>query len=169
VHLHAFRLKNYRRLRDVQVELAQEIAIFVGANNSGKTSAAQALHAFVSASKDRFSLYDFSSHCWKLLDELGNQSAEALDLTRLPVISLDMWFDVNAVDLHRVVDILPSLKWRGKYVGVRIEYAPRNAFALMANYRAAGAKAVQQLQRLGTNAGNYVPWGIFTASASTRS
>ncbi|MCO4086459.1 ATP-binding protein, partial [Pseudomonas aeruginosa] len=39
--LQAYRLQNYRRLRDVVIELDDEISIFVGANNSGKTSAVQ--------------------------------------------------------------------------------------------------------------------------------
>lgn len=34
--LQAYRLQNYRRLRDVVIELDDEISIFVGANNSGK-------------------------------------------------------------------------------------------------------------------------------------
>lgn len=35
MHLKSYRLKNYRRLRDVHIELAPDISIFVGANNSG--------------------------------------------------------------------------------------------------------------------------------------
>ena len=41
MHLKSYRLRNYRRLRDVHIELAPDISIFVGANNSGKTSATQ--------------------------------------------------------------------------------------------------------------------------------
>ena len=59
MHLHSYRIKNYRRLRDVHIELASDISIFVGSNNSGKTSATQAISAFVSGVKDKFSLYDF--------------------------------------------------------------------------------------------------------------
>ena len=57
-------------MRDVHIELASDISIFVGSNNSGKTSATQAVHAFTSGSKDKFSLYDFSSSCWKDFDKL---------------------------------------------------------------------------------------------------
>ncbi|RJF84560.1 hypothetical protein D3877_08565 [Azospirillum cavernae] len=72
MHLHSYRLRNFRRLRDVHVELAANISIFVGANNSGKTSATQAMQMFLSGGKDAFSLYDFSSHvclagCYGLL------------------------------------------------------------------------------------------------------
>ncbi|MEB8078658.1 ATP-binding protein [Klebsiella michiganensis] len=37
MHLHSYRLKNYRRLQDAHIELADDISIFVGSNNSGKT------------------------------------------------------------------------------------------------------------------------------------
>nr|MBP7113695.1 AAA family ATPase [Nitrosomonas sp.] len=36
MHIHALRIKNFRRLRDVQIDLNSDISIFVGANNSGK-------------------------------------------------------------------------------------------------------------------------------------
>ena len=56
MHLHSYSIRNYRRLRDVHIELASDISIFVGSNNSGKTSATHAVHSFVSASKEKFSL-----------------------------------------------------------------------------------------------------------------
>ena len=40
MHIHALRIKNFRRLRDVQIDLNSDISIFVGANNSGKGSVA---------------------------------------------------------------------------------------------------------------------------------
>jgi predicted ATP-dependent endonuclease of OLD family len=69
VHIHSYRLRNFRRLKDAHIELADDISIFVGSNNSGKTSATQAIHSFITGGKDRFSLYDFSSSCWNALDE----------------------------------------------------------------------------------------------------
>jgi predicted ATP-dependent endonuclease of OLD family len=52
MYLHSYRIKNYRRLCDVYIELASDISIFVGSNNSGKTSATQVLYAFASGSRD---------------------------------------------------------------------------------------------------------------------
>ncbi|WP_432803936.1 AAA family ATPase [Chitinibacter mangrovi] len=74
MHLHSYRLKNFRRLQDAHIELANDISIFVGSNNSGKTSATQAIQAFVMGGRDRFSLYDFSSSCWGLFDVVVNNS-----------------------------------------------------------------------------------------------
>ena len=36
MHLHSYRLRNFRRLRDVHVELASDISIFVGAKQQRK-------------------------------------------------------------------------------------------------------------------------------------
>lgn len=53
MYVHSYRLKNFGRLRDIYIELAYDIPIFVGANNSGKISATQALYAFASRSKEK--------------------------------------------------------------------------------------------------------------------
>ena len=37
MHVKTLRIRNFRRLKNVQVDLAQGISLFVGANNSGKT------------------------------------------------------------------------------------------------------------------------------------
>ena len=54
MHLHSYRVSNYRRLRDVRVQLADDISIFVGANNSGKTSATHVIEMFASGNRNRF-------------------------------------------------------------------------------------------------------------------
>ena len=98
--LHSYRLKNYRRLRDVHIELSSDISIFVGANNSGKTSATQAIQMFLS--KEHFSLFDFSSHAWKILNAIGDAEQVNDSQAEIPSISLDLWFDVSASDLYLV-------------------------------------------------------------------
>lgn len=118
MHIDALRIRNFRRLSDVKIDLDPEISIFVGANNSGKTSASQALQLFMAASRDRFSIYEFSANCWLPIDQFGDQVEGA----KLPTISLDLWLHVEAADLHRVVDLLPSLNWEGSLVGVRMEF-----------------------------------------------
>lgn len=113
MHIETVWVRNFRRLKDTRIDLASDISIFVGANNSGKTSAAHALQLFTSASKDRFTLHDFSSECWDVINAFG----EGADGVELPTISLDIWFCVTPADLHRVVDLLPSLDWQGSQIG----------------------------------------------------
>jgi len=157
MHLHSYRLRNFRRLRDVHVELASDISIFVGANNSGKTSATQAMQMFLFGGKDTFSLYDFSSHVWPLLDEIGQREGEITEAD-FPTISLDLWFEVGAEDLYLVIPILPSTAWAGTLVGVRVELAPKNIDELIQRYRAAHDDGGAKAAALVGGAGDYVPW-----------
>ncbi len=158
MYLHAYRLKNYRRTRDVLIELASDISIFVGANNSGKTSATQAIQMFFSGSKDRFSLFDFSSHTWKQFDELGNMPEDADPPAEVPSISLDLWFEVTAADLYLVIALLPSTRWQGTQVGLRIELCAKNSVELLQKFRAARGEAGRKVAALERGAGGYVPW-----------
>lgn len=157
MHLHSYRLRNFRRLRDVHVELASDISIFVGANNSGKTSATQAMQMFLSGGKDSFSLYDFSSHVWPVLDEIGERVGEISD-NDVPSVSLDLWFEVGADDLYLVIPILPSTAWAGTLVGVRIELAPKSVPELIQRYRSARDDGRAKAAALDNGPGDYVPW-----------
>jgi predicted ATP-dependent endonuclease of OLD family len=158
MYLHSYRVQNFRRLRDVHVELASDISIFVGANNSGKTSATQAIQMFLSGSKDRFSLFDFSSHTWTTLKELGAAEAAGDAQANIPSITLDLWFEVAAPDLYLVIPILPSSDWQGTQVGVRIEFRARNSSELLQRFRTKRQDAQRRATALGAAAGDYVPW-----------
>lgn len=159
MHLHSYRLRNFRRLKDAHIELADDISIFVGSNNSGKTSATQAIHAFVTGGKDRFSLYDFSSSCWKNFDEAAN-----IDLASplpegfsLPSIDLDLWFEVAAPDLYLVIPLLPSTAWEGTKVGIRVSLTARSPINLIQNFQEAKAKGAVQTAELPPES-QYIPW-----------
>lgn len=159
MHLHSYRLKNFRRLKDAHIELADDISIFVGSNNSGKTSATQAIHAFVTGGRERFSLYDFSSSCWKSFDEaentdLANPIPEGFSL---PSIDLDLWFDVAEPDLYLVIPLLPSTAWEGTKVGIRVSLTARSAISLIQNFQEAKAKGAEQTAELPPES-QYVPW-----------
>lgn len=137
MHIETIWIRNFRRLKDARIDLASDISIFVGANNSGKTSAAHALQLFTAASRDRFSLHDFSSECWDAINSFGEDAEGA----ELPTISIDIWFSVKPADLHRVVNLLPSLAWQGSRVGIRVELAAADAPALKASFQEARARA----------------------------
>jgi predicted ATP-dependent endonuclease of OLD family len=137
MHLKTFRIRNFRRLKDVRVDLDPETSIFVGANNSGKTSATHIFQLFLGASKGNFSVYDFTADCWTVFDGVGNDGQDPADL---PTIDFDLWFDVDDENVHRVIDLLPDLEWDKVPVGVRLTYAPRDGEQLIKNYLEARAK-----------------------------
>ena len=161
MHLHSYRLKNFRRLKDALIELADDISIFVGSNNSGKTSATQAIYSFIMGGRDRFSLYDFSSSCWKALDEAGslNLADPFPEGFSLPSIELDLWFEVAASDLYLVIPLLPSIAWEETKtkVGIRVSLTARNPYNLIQNYQQAQAKGAEQTAELPTDS-DYTPW-----------
>ena len=47
MNLKAFHIRNLRRLKDVVIQLDSPTSIFVGANNSGKTSATHVFQLFL--------------------------------------------------------------------------------------------------------------------------
>lgn len=155
MYLKSFHIRNFRRLNDVHVDLEQQTTIFVGSNNSGKTAATQIFKLFLD-SKERFYIHDFSAHCWPELDRIGaNQSLDA----QLPTIELDLWFTVEKNDLHRVIDILPSLDWKDSPVGIRLVYAPKDQSELLMRFHDARTKAAASAEPPGENGeGGFHPW-----------
>jgi len=131
MHLSNIRLSNFRRLSEVKIDLDRDISIFVGANNSGKTSVAHAMNLFLAGARDRVSFHDISACRWADIEAFTQRE----DGASLPVMALDLWFEVEADDLHRVIDLLPSLDWQGTRVGLRIAFAPQNADETLARFR----------------------------------
>lgn len=144
MHLSKIRLTNFRRLADVQIDLDREISIFVGANNSGKTSVAHAMHFFIGGARDRVSFHDISARRWSDIDVFEAGHADSA----LPVLSLDLWFSVEQADLHRVIDLLPNLEWQGAMVGVRIAFAPRNEAETLTRFQERHAQAQEAVAGL---------------------
>ncbi|TAU59057.1 AAA family ATPase [Rhizobium ruizarguesonis] len=159
MHLHAYRLRNYRRFKSAKIELGKEISIFVGSNNSGKTSATHAVHTFVSSAKDRLNLYDFSAWCWAEFDSVGEADLGAGGPAEisLPSIDIDLWLDVEAADLYLVLPLLPSTSWEGTKVGIRISFTAKAPAEVVRNYQTAKAKSAELTKDLPENS-NYEPW-----------
>lgn len=140
--LQAYRLQNYRRLRDVVIELDDEISIFVGANNSGKTSAVQGLYSMLRGEAKKFELFDFSAALWAEIDAIGRTPPGDEDAPKqLPSILLDLWFRVGEDDLATAMSLLPSTEWDGKCVGIRVAFEPQDAHALVRKFHELHEKA----------------------------
>ncbi len=152
--LNAFRIQNFRRLKNVVVDLEDTITIFVGANNSGKTSATQALDFFINGPREKISIFDFSSDCWANFTAIG-ENGFTPELNALPVINLDLWFTVNAQNLHRVRELLPGLEWEDSEIGLRIQFQPKSTEELILHFREARQKVAAYV---GIEGDTYHPW-----------
>lgn len=157
MHVHSLVLKNFRRLKDARIEFAHDLTIFVGANNSGKTSATHAIDLFLSGAKNKFTVHDFCASCWPDFERF---TAEVAADTRVefPAISLDVWISVDADNLYRVVDLLPRAAWKGSMVGLRIEFAAIDAEQTLANFKAKSAEAAKFRKTKEADGQDYKPW-----------
>jgi predicted ATP-dependent endonuclease of OLD family len=154
LYIEAFRVRNFRRLREVGIDLDPETTVFVGANNSGKTSAAQVFRLFLGEGKGRFQIYDFTTDCWDTFDTFDTGSGNA---DELPQIELDIWLNLKDDDtnLHRVIDLLPDLSWNSELVGVRLAYRPKNGKQLVENFEECRSKIITAKR---TEGSAYEPW-----------
>ena len=68
MHIQHVEIGNFRKLKAVRVDFAPDKTVFVGANNSGKTSAMVALRRFL-VDPSAFSITDLTLSHWKALNE----------------------------------------------------------------------------------------------------
>ncbi len=138
---------NFRKLKLCQIDMDERETILVGANNSGKTAAMNALTWFCKPGRS-FKTEDFTLPNWDAINQIGQEWIEVnpanldLSITRwsdfLPF--LDIWIkleedpneNVNLVsELFTTLDEVPS------QVGMRIRYEPDDIQALYSDYTAA--------------------------------
>lgn len=141
MYLRKVAIRNFRRLRNVVIDLASDISIFVGANNSGKTSVGHALQLFTG--RGRFNIHDFSAELWPAIVAFG----EGGEGGALPKMEIDIWFEIGPGDVHRVIDLLPSLAWEGTLVGMRVAYVPSNPLATHARYVEVRQRALDAVRK----------------------
>ena len=115
-----FNIKNFRRLEDVQIDLDDSETVFVGPNNSGKTSATVIFRFFLKGTE--FRIHDFSVSRIREIDYFGSEINKK-DLS-LPSIDLDLWFKIDLeIEFGRVFSLLPNTLSDLDEVGVRISFA----------------------------------------------
>lgn len=158
-------IHNFRRLENVEIHVEKKETIYVGPNNSGKTSATAIFRCFLGG-RD-FKIYDFSVA--RIAD--FNKFVESESVADLPEIILDLWFDIDpdTIAFGRVFTLLPKLS-DFTSVGLRLSYNVEDSKRLYEQYSAAyppnqdGLRAKTLFQYLATdnNLGRY--WTVRYAS-----
>lgn len=141
---------NFRKLVATRIAFAAEKTVFVGANNSGKTSAMTALRRFLVDPRG-FTVNDFSLSHWQAINgegatwEAAMIAGEALPSPNLLgfLPQLDVWLQVAKGEMHHVQKLLPTLDWKSGELGVRLRYEPNDSIAFQQAYLAARAKAAE--------------------------
>lgn len=134
-------IQNFRKLHSCQIDFSEKETIFVGANNSGKTTAMDALITFLKTKS--FKTQDFTLSNWKSLNEIGENWIKNTELKEeeksvkliepyLPI--LDLWIQVDNSELHYVSHIIPTLDWKGGLLGVRLRFEPKNMDELIQEF-----------------------------------
>lgn len=129
-------IQNFRKLKKCKIPFGSEETLFVGANNSGKTSAVDALINFLDTEKQkRFSVTDFTLSNWSAINQYAKtwnsdnpEDANGTELHEWQQLcpSIDVWLDVEVSEVQKVAHLIPTLKWRGESLGVRLAYQPKN-------------------------------------------
>jgi len=136
VHIEFVEIANFRKLLSTRVDLSDTTTLFVGANNSGKTSAMLAMRRFLSPRRCPFEMHDFTLCHWPAIIALGESwiaardAGDVVDLVVAPWLNvlptLDLWLHVEIGEMHHVRDLIPTLDWAGGRLGVRLRYEPKD-------------------------------------------
>ncbi|OCF98582.1 AAA family ATPase [Gilliamella apicola] len=132
----SFNITNFRRLYNVKIDIADEKTVFVGANNSGKTSASHALKCFLSKDgRKQIKMNDITLINHKKINQIGEKwveydkkeiSDEDIQKSYQEFISyfpsLDILIDVPKNEIYHVIKIIPTLDWQAGILGVRLCY-----------------------------------------------
>lgn len=127
-------IQNFRKLKNCRIDFSDRTTVFVGANNSGKTTAMEALILFFKAKKN-FTTRDFTLSNWSNLNSIGNDWIKEKDVNKIDLTidkweenlpTLDVWLTVNKDEIHHVNHLIPTLDWDGGSLGVRMRFEPNS-------------------------------------------
>lgn len=134
-------IQNFRKLKSCRIDIADQETIFVGANNSGKTSAMDAMITFFQSKG--LTTRDFTLSNWTAIKALCAEWEKETDPLKqdrgikkwedyLP--ALDIWLIAGANEYNYVTHLIPTLDWKGGELGVRLRYQPKDMDNLCTEY-----------------------------------
>lgn len=144
LHIKSVDIQNFRKLASTRIDFSHTTTLFVGANNSGKTSALVAMQRFLIDGPSGFSITDITLSNWSTINEIGTTwdsseeyEAEALSAASLDSMMpmLDLWLEARDDEVHRVSTLVPSLSWPGGLLGVRVALEVKDITGLYREYR----------------------------------
>ncbi|KAA6313038.1 DNA replication and repair protein RecF [termite gut metagenome] len=153
MRINTVEIQNFRKLKSCKIDFSEKETIFVGTNNSGKTTAMDALMAFLKTKN--FKTQDFTLSNWKELNKVSEKwtSKDVKDEEKsikfienfLP--TLDLWLYVENHELHYVNHIIPTLDWKGGLLGIRLRYEPKDLNELIKDFSSIYNKSNQLLKK----------------------
>lgn len=141
-------IQNFRKLKQCRIDLSEQETVFVGANNSGKTSAMDALIIFLK--RVNLSTRDFTLSNWLSLNEIGDKWLTETEFSKLDLSvetwepylpTLDLWLNVEKDQIHYVRNLIPFLDWEDGELGVRLRFEPEDVETIYQEFMSAYIKA----------------------------
>lgn len=141
-------IQNFRKLKDCRIEFSERETIFVGANNSGKTTAVDSLMKFLK--QKSFLTRDFTLSNWESINKIGSDWIAEKDLSKLDLSigiwekylpALDIWLKVEKNELQYVNKLIPTMDWKGGSLGIRLRLEPDKIEDLYKEFIEVSAKA----------------------------
>jgi predicted ATP-dependent endonuclease of OLD family len=135
-------VRNFRKLKSCRIDFSKKETVFVGANNSGKTTAMDALRFFLKE-MSKISTREFTLSNWIKINAIGKEWLSVpenskpnftIDAWEDYVPQLDIWLKVESTELHFVNNLIPTLDWDGNRLGVRLRFEPRNIETLYKDF-----------------------------------
>ncbi len=142
MHIEFLHLQNFRKLKNCRIDVASKETLLVGANNSGKTSAMDALILFLTKNR-AFDFKDFTLSNWAAINKIGDKWLKEKEVTKVDftmksweteIPTLDVWLKVENNELQHVSSIIPTLDWKGGILGVRLRYEPTDLEELYSEF-----------------------------------
>ena len=148
-------IQNFRKLKCIRIDFEDETTVFVGANNSGKTSAIIALSQFL-VEPSNFNIKDFTISNWPSISAIGDGWVNNASTGRAPSLderqwerlcpSMDVWLEVSTDEVHHVRHLIPTLDWSSGLIGVRLLFGPKGLGELQKDFVFAARNAREMLQ-----------------------
>ena len=149
------KISNFRRLKECSINLSEDKTLFVGSNNSGKTSAMHALMFFLGNESKKFQLTDFPIDYWEKLNAFGEiwlkdniECQRDIDIDNwqkyCPTLELTL-SGFKGSDINKITHLIPDLSWNEQSVlSVRLIYQPKDLDELKESF----IKTIKQTQEL---------------------
>jgi predicted ATP-dependent endonuclease of OLD family len=138
-------IQNFRKLKSCCIDISEKETVFVGANNSGKTSAMDCLVLFF-RDKNKFTTQDFTLSNWIEINQIGDEwekyskeekvDGDKLFTSRIQSLlpQIDIWIKVEKNEIHYVNRIIPTLDWTRGLLGIRLRFEPKDIETLYSDY-----------------------------------
>ncbi len=156
-------IRNFRSLKNLELDLEEYLSVVVGKNNSGKTSLLVALEQFLGSASPRFELDDFNIDFQKHLVELTQNKLQPADPYPFCGLALRVFIEYSDVDdlanvgNKVIMDLDPNNRWI--VLDFLYHISQENLEILRRDYKAhqdkKAEKAKDALQFLRENHGRY--------------